>query len=349
MTKNKRRGDNTKTPKEKRKKERPQDGQRVKNMTKYEIKAEELKKEFDDTEADALAGALLFNKYIIITRGADFSDLVKARRAKREGTAEAAGDLYGLPYISNSVNNEGAALWNTNTSAELAGFDGFKFLGVSISNAGEFVGLFQAHNDQGEEVSGVRCLLLDKLGEFIAHNQKKEHEATKAAQLERINKEREEIRERLPQVCAIFEKYRGKRWGEATRRAILDQLKELNGETIRPSFSTSAYWLDIEFYKRNSYTSAAAFSYKWDASNNTPAEAITPRAADLEKVAHIAIKDHRRKMRDLVQEMETTAAKLAQLIDQYNEEARGKGYKMADNLSKWGVKLPEITARDLDQ
>ena len=318
-------------------------------MKKYEIKAEELKKEITEQEAEALACALLFNNYIIITRGADFSDLVKARRAKREGTAEAAGNLYGLPYISNSVDGEGAALWNTNTSAELAGLPGFSFLGVSIDNAGEFVGIFQNHTESGEEVGGVRCLYLDKLGEFIAHEQHKEHEATKAAQLERINKEREEIRERLPQVCAIFEKYRGKRWGEATRGAILDQLKELNGDTIRPSFSTSAYWLDIEFYKRNSYTTAAKFSYKWETQNNTPAEEITPRAADLEKVAKINIKDHRRKMRELVQTMEQKAAELAALIDEYNKEGRGKGYKMADNLSKWGVKLPEITARNLDQ
>ena len=47
--------------------------------------------------------------------------------------------------------------------------------------------------------------------------------------------------------------------------------------------------------------------------------------------------------------MEKTAEKLGALIDEYNHEARGKGYQKAENLTRWGVNLADITARDLDR
>lgn len=315
-------------------------------MKKYEIKIEELKKEITEKEANALACALLYNHFIIITHGAEVGEVLRARK---KGTAEAAGDLFGLPYISNSVNNEGAALWNTNTSAELAGLSGLKFLGVSINNAGEFVGLFQEHNEQGEEVGAVRCLYLDLLGEFIAENQKKAHEAERVAHLESVNQFRATAREILPKACAVLERYRGKRWGDTTRAKIWEELRALSVEGVTASATWGAYWLDLEIYKsRNGSGLAASFSWRFDQEANTPAEEITPSAKHWDKLANISIKDHREKMAGIIQAMEKRAAELAQLIDEYNNEARGKGYKKADNLSKWGVNLADLTSRELD-
>lgn len=317
-------------------------------MSKYELKTTELKKEFNEEDAEALAVAFCDAlDYIYISHGAS---IIEKAKTKRTRTAEALGDLFGLPYISNSVEGEAAALWNTNTSAELLGLDCFKFLGLAVGNSGEFVGLFQEHNENGEEVGGVRCLVLSLLPEFIAKTQKNAHEAERVANLESINKFRTIAAEILPKACAILEKYRGKRWGETTRAKIWDELRALNSGGVVVSASWSNYWLDLEIYKnRNRSGLFVSFSWKFDRENNTPAEEVKPNAEQLEKLTQINIKEHRRELVAIIEEMEKTAEKLAGLIDKYNKEAGGKGYQKANNISRWGLNLSNITRRELDE
>lgn len=318
-------------------------------MGKYEIKINELKKEFNDTEAEALGFNLLKNlDYITVTQGAE--PFAKAK-TKRSGTLEALEYLFGLPYISNSVNNEGAALWNTNTSAELLGLSNtFKFLGVAVGNGGELVGLFQELNHNGDEVGEVRALILDKLGEFIAEKQKKGHEAERVAHLESVNQFRATAREILPKACAVLEKYRGKRWGDTTRGKIWDELRALGVDGVTVSASWGSYWVDLEIFKnRNRSGLGASFSWKWDNENNTPAEEIEPTDKHFEKLANINIKEHRRELVTIVEDIEKTAEKLKNLIESYNNEARGKGYQKAESLSAWGLNLADLTSRELDR
>lgn len=315
---------------------------------KKEIKVKELKKEFNKQEAENLAANLLKNlDSIYISQGATPID--KAR-AKKAGTVEAVEYLFGLPYVSNSVEGMAAALWNTNTSAELLGADAFRFLGVAVGNGGEFVGLFQEHDQSGAEVGGVRCIVLDYLGEFVRIYNKKKHEAERVQKLENLNEFRATIREYLPKVCQTLEKYRGKRWGEATKEKIRAELHDLTTKPggVSVSFSCGCYWLDVKFYKGFAYNSGIDFSWKWDEENNTPAEEIRPSESQLKKIEEIEIKSHRQKIGGIIEEIEKTAEKLGQLIETYNNEARGKGYRAADNLSRWGVNLPNLTRRELD-
>lgn len=315
---------------------------------KKELEFEEIKKELNEEEAEAVAVAFAgVMDYITITHGATIGEKLKAKRTK---TAEALGDLFGFPYISNSINNEAGAVWNTNTSAELVGVDGFKFLGLAVGIAGEFVGIFQEHNEKGEEVGAVRFLVLSFLPEFIAKEQKARHEAERVASLENIKQFRKTAREILPKACAVLEKYRGKRWGETTRGKIWDELRALNADGVSVSASWGAYWVDLEIIKtRNRSGLSASFSWKFDNQNNTPAEEITPSAQHWEKLADIDTKEHRQKICEIIEEIEKTAAELGQLIEAYNKEARGKGYQKADNISRWGVNLADLTRRDLDR
>lgn len=315
---------------------------------KKEIKIKELKKEFSEQEAEKLAANLLKNlDSIYISQGATPIEKAKAKRA---GTVEAVDYLFGLPYVSNSVEGTAAALWNTNTSAELLGADVFRFLGVAVGNGGEFVGLFQEHDQSGAEVGKVRCLVLDYLGEFVREYNERKHEAERVQKLANLNEFRATIRECLPKVCQILEKYRGKRWGEATKEKIRAELHDLTTKPggVSVSFSCGSYWLDVNFYKGFAYNSGISFSWKWDEENNTPAEEITPSDDQLKIIAEIEIKSHRQKIGGIIEEIEKTAEKLGQLIEAYKNEARGKGYKAADNLSKWGVNLPDLTRRELD-
>jgi hypothetical protein len=317
-------------------------------MEKYEIKIDELKKEFTEEEAEALA--LEFCSVLDCIHIEHGATPIEKARAKRTRTAEALGDLFGLPYISNSVHDKAAAIWNTNTSAELLGVDGFKFLGLAIGNGGEFVGLFQEHNESGEEVGEVRCLILSNLLKFIADKQKSNHEAERVANLENINQFRKTAREILPKACAILEKYRGKRWGDTTRGKIWDELRTLTADGVTVSASWGSYWLDLEIFKnRNCSGLAASFSWRFDNENNTPAEEITPTAKHFEKLANINIKEHRRELVATVEEIEKTAEKLKKLIETYNNEARGKGYQKAESLSAWGLNLADLTSRELDR
>lgn len=314
---------------------------------KKEIKIKELKKEFNEQEAENLAANLLKNlDSIYISQGA--TPIEKAR-TKRAGTVEAVEYLFGLPYVSNSVEGTAAALWNTNTSAELLGADAFRFLGVAVGNGGEFVGLFQEHDQSGAEVGGVRCLVLDYLGEFVRTYNKKKHEAERVQKLENLNEFRATVREYLPKVCQILEKYRGKRWGETTKEKIRAELHDLTTKPGGVSVSFSCgYWLDVKLYKGFAYNSGIDFSWKWDEENNTPAEEITPSESHFKKIENIEIKSHRQKIGGIIEEIEKTAEKLGQLIEEYNNEARGKGYRAANNLSRWGVNLPNLTRRELD-
>ena len=330
-------------------------------MKNYEIKISKLKKEFTEAEAEALAVAFAIGggnlgevvplDCVIITHGAEPLAKWKTKNTtKRTKTAEALGDLFGLPYVSNSVEGEAAALWNTNTSAHLAGLDGFKFLGLAIAESGEGVGLFQEHNTNGEEVGGVRCLVLSSLLDFVAEQSQKQHEAERVQKLEKLNSFRATVRQMLPKVCQILDKYRGKRWGEQTKDKIRAELKETHSEGVSVSFSVSGCWLDVQFVRGFAYAHGlGGFSWKWDNENNTPAEEIKPTAQQLEGLANIEIKEHRQKIKALIQEMEKTAQKLGALIDEYNSEARGKGYQKAESLSRWGVDLENLTSRELDR
>jgi hypothetical protein len=317
-------------------------------MKKFEIKITELKKEFTESEAEALAVAFCgVMDCIYISHGAT---IIEKAKTKRAGTVEALGDLFGFPYISNSVEGEAAAIWNTNTSAQLLGLDCFKFLGLAVGNSGEFVGLFQEHNENGEEVGGVRCLVLSSLLEFVAETQKNIHEAERVASLKNINNFRKTAAEILPKACAILEKYRGKRWGETTRAKIWDELRKLETDGVQVWASWSDYWLDLEIYKnRNRSGLRVSFSWKFDRENNTPAEQITPNAEQLAKLEQINIKKHRRDIVAVIGEMEKTAQKLAELIEVYNNETRGKGYQKADNISRWGLNLSDLNRRELDR
>ena len=317
-------------------------------MKKYEIKISELKKEITETEADALACNLLFNiAYLHITHGATIMEKYKAQKV---GTPEAAGDLFGLPYISNSVNNEAAALWNTNTSAELVGGGCFKFLGVAVGNGGEFVGLFQEHNESGEEVGAVRCLILDNLADFIADRAQKIHEAERREKLAALNQYHATIREQLPKACAVLEKYRGKRWGAATLDKIRAELKELNRDGVSVWASVGSYWVDLEFTKGSAWGNSWSVSFKWDTENNTPAEEITPPAQAWDKLQPIQIKEHRAMLAGYIKEIEKTAEHLTQLIKLYQGETRGKGYGyFAENISPYGVDLSRLNAAYLDE
>lgn len=316
-------------------------------MKKHELNKNEIKKQFTEQEADALAVAFAEVLNLIhIEHGATLAEKFKAKRTK---TAEAVGDLFGLPYISASIDNEAAAIWNTNTSAELIGVEGFSFRGLAVGDGGEFVGIFQQHNEQGEEVGAARFLILETLGEFIAEEQSKNHEAERVAHLESVNQFRATAREILPKACAVLEKYRGKRWGDTTRAKIWEELRALSVDGVAASATWGAYWLDLEIYKsRNGSGLAASFSWRFDQEANTPAEEITPSAKHWDKLANINIKEHRRELVAMVAEIEKTAERLGQLIEAYNNEARGKGYKKADNLSKWGVNLADLTSRELD-
>ena len=316
-------------------------------MKKYELNQNEIKKQFTEQEADALAVAFAEVLNLIhIEHGATLAEKFKAQRTK---TAEAVGDLFGLPYISASIDNEAAAIWNTNTSAELIGLEGFSFRGLAVGNGGEFVGIFQQHNEQGEEVGAVRFLILETLGEFIAEEQKKNHEAERVAHLERVNEFRATAREILPKACQVLERYRGKRWGEQTRAKIWEELRNLNAGGVSVSCSWDAYWLDLDMEKNHNNTGLrVSFSWKFDSENKTPAEEITPTAAHLEKLQAINIKTHRREFVALLEEIEQTAEKLAQLMEIYNTSARGKGYA-CEMLSKYGASLDRLSRRDLDR
>lgn len=315
---------------------------------KKELFLKEIKKELNKEEAEAVAVAFAgVLDYVTITHGATILEKLKAKRTK---TAEALGDLFGFPYISNSINNEAGALWNTNTSAELVGLDGFEFLGLAVGVNGEFVGIFQEHNEKGEEVGAVRFLVLSYLPEFIAKEQRARHEAERVASLENIQQFRKTAREILPKACAVLEKYRGKRWGETTRGKIWEELRELNTNGVSVSASWGRYFVDLEIVKsRNSAGLSVSFSWKFDSQNNTPAEEITPSAQHLAMLAEFSIKEHRRKVRGIIEEIEKTAEKLGQLIEAYNEEARDKGYRKAGNISKWGLNLADLTRKDLDR
>lgn len=313
---------------------------------KREIKTEELKEHFTEQEAEALALALLKNlNNIYIKTGAEFLDTFRARK---KGTAGACFDLFGLPYLSQSVNGKAAALWNTNTAAHLIGFDVFEFLGVAIGNGGEFVGLFQEHNANGEEVGGVRCLILDTLQEFQAEEIRRRKEEAKAEELTNHNKRNAEILAHLPKVCEIFNKYRGKRWGETTRDKIRQEMDALKiGEGLRAFFVTDGYYLKLEYVQRYNYAGSVSFLWQWDTDKNEPAGEIKPNARDLERLQPVKIKQHRAKLQKITEEIEKHAKKLTELIDQYNQETSGKPYKRRKTAQKYGVNLSDLTARDL--
>lgn len=313
---------------------------------KKEIKIDDLKENFTEQEAEALALALLNNSNnIYISNGGEFLDTFRARN---KGTAGACFDLFGLPYISQSVNGKAAALWNTNTAAHLIGLDVFEFLGVAIGNGGEFVGLFQEHNANGEEVGGVRCLILDTLQEFQREEIRRRKEAAKVEELTNHNKRNAEILAHLPKVCEIFNKYRGKRWGETTRDKIKKEIDALKiGEGLRAFFVVDGYYLNLKYIQHYNYAGGVSFWWQWDTDKNEPAGEIKPNARDLGKLQPVEIKQHRAKLQKIAEEMEKHAQKLAELIDQYNEETSGKPYKRRGNTKKYGVNLSDLNARDL--
>lgn len=325
-----------------------------------ELKIEELKKEFTAEEAEALAVAFAIGggevggvaplDFIQITHGAEPLDKWKTKnKTKRTKTAEALGDLFGLPYVSASVDGEAAALWNTNTSAALVGLERFRFLGLAVGNGGEYVGLFQEFNKSGEEVGGVRCLVLAFLVDFLAEQEKKDHEAERVEKLEKLRKTRATVRQMLPKACEILEKYRGKRWGETTREKIRQELNAQALGGVSVGFSVGAYWLYVNFYEGQNWARPLSFCFKWDEENNTPAEEIKPTAEQVERVADFNTKEHREKLGAILEEIEKTAEKLGQLMEKYNAETEGKNYRNGQPLSKYGLDLADLTRRNLDR
>ena len=86
----------------------------------FEIKINQLKKEFTEEESAELQKAFLNKIFNIdILAGGNHNDVMNAYAAGKRGNLEPLGYLFGFPYISNSVNDTAAAIWNTNTSAEL--------------------------------------------------------------------------------------------------------------------------------------------------------------------------------------------------------------------------------------
>lgn len=325
-----------------------------------ELKIEELKKEFTNEEAEALAVAFAIGgdalrdvppmDLIKILHGAEPLEKWRTKnQTKRTKTAEALGDLFGFPYVSASVNGEAAALWNTNTSAALVGLERFRFLGLAVGQNGEGVGLFQEHNKQGDEVGGVRCVVLAFLPEFLTEQTQKDHEAERVAELETIRETRATVRQMLPKACEILEKYRGKRWGESTREKIRQELNAQAVGGVSVGFSTYKYLLEINFYRGQNWARPLSFCFKWDEDKNTPAEEIKPTAEQLERVADFNTEEHREKLGAIIEELEKTAERLGELIEQYNTETRGKNYRNGQPLSKYGADITDFARRNLDR
>ena len=310
------------------------------------IKIEDLKKEMTEQEAAELAVSVVCSAFICSdaeNRGGNYSALLKAKRNNdREKLEALAFNWFGFPYISQSVNGKAAAIWNTNTAASLGNFPSVAFRGAALTNDGQAVGIFQEHNENGEEVGAVLLLLIEELPTYVSKKITEEHEKNRIKQLESVNEFRKKAAELLPKACQILENHRGKRWGKLTRDKIREELREITPAVL-------CCWVSVEYktiyltIKKQYGLTSLLFYWSFDDEKNTPAEEIKPTARDWEKVQAVEVKPHRQKIKKLIKEMETKAAELKKTIEEYRTATAD-----LDDVYKYRAKASTISPNICD-